>query len=200
MIFHSFLSPTDSVFWACGEERKKEPNYCSELPIARLNTQTTLALSISYLQHFSFKPMSTSHLHNHNRYIHTLFLNYWSHLFKSNTSLTCQLPLFILKSTTLLSVSMHCTHAECSTVPSTFTVSICPFTDSVLGRAPLDVQTLTVEREMRICNNIMGNKKKHYEHAINVWKAESLKNTDSISRRYVCKVPLQLYFHHFQMV
>lgn len=123
---------------------------------------------ISCLQQLPLKPMSMSRLHKQNRYIHTLFFNYWSQLFKSNTSLTCQLPLFTLKSTTLLPVPIHCTHAECSTVPSTFTVSICPFTDSVLGGAPLDVETLTAEREMRICNNIMGNKKKHYEHAINV--------------------------------
>lgn len=52
-----------------------------------------------------------------------------------------------------------------STVPLTLTVSICPFTDSVLGGGLLQADTLTVEREMWICNNITGNKERHGECA-----------------------------------
>lgn len=115
-----------------------------------LNTQAIPTPSISYLQQLSSKPVSIRDLRNRNRYSHTLFSTHRSQLFKSNTSLTCQLPSFTLKSTTLPPVSIHCTHAECSTAPLTFTVSICPFTDSVLGGAPLDVETLTVERDANL--------------------------------------------------
>lgn len=120
-----------------------------------------LLVTAQFQTYFNITLTQTKQVHSH-------FLFRCTQLFKSNTSLTCQLPWFILKSTTLLSAPIHCTQVECSIVPLTFTVSICPFTDSVLGGAPLDVERLTVEREMRICNNIMGNKKKHYEHAINV--------------------------------
>lgn len=93
------------------------------------------------------------------------FIAFW--FSNDHRSFTCKLPLFIIKkNTTLLSDSSHCKHAEFSTVPLTLTVSICPFTDSVLGGVPLEVETLTVEREMWICNNITGNKKSHYECAI----------------------------------
>jgi hypothetical protein len=85
--------------------------------------------------------------------------------FSNHRSLTCKLPLLIIKNTTQLSDASHCKHAEFSTVPLTFTVSSCPFTDSVLGGALLEAETLTVEREMRICNNITGDRKRHYEQA-----------------------------------
>lgn len=90
----------------------------------------------------------------------------------SHRNLTCKPPLLIIKNITLLSDSSHCKHAEFSTVPLTLTVSICPFTDSVLGGVLLEAETLTVEREMWICNNITGNKKRHYEHAITGWRIE----------------------------
>lgn len=93
-------------------------------------------------------------------------------LFKRPQKLYLQAPTALIQNTTLLCASSHCKHAEFSTVPLTLTVSICPFTDSVLGGAPLEAETLTVEREMRICNNITGNKERHYERAITGWSVE----------------------------
>lgn len=127
------------------EKKRKKLNYYSEM---LLGTQIPkLSLLLGFLTCNSSKPVSIGYLHNRNSYSDTLVSTHGSQLFKSNTSLTCQLPRFTLKSTTLPPVPIHCTHAECSTAPLTFTVSICPFTDSVLGGAPLDVETLTVERD-----------------------------------------------------
>ena len=78
------------------------------------------------------------------------------------------------ENTTPLSDASHCKRAELSTVPLTLTVSICPFTDSVLGGVPLEAETLTVEREMWICNHITGNKETHYERAVAGWRIQQL--------------------------
>ena len=103
--------------------------------------------------------------------------------------------------TTLLSDASHCKRAELSTVPLTLTVSICPFTDSVLGGVPLEAETLTVEREMWICNHITGNKETHYECAVAGWRIQQLLSRHWFNRQEVLeKVPLQLECHHFQPV
>lgn len=119
----------------------------------------------------------------------------------NHRSLTSNSPLFIIKSTTLLSHSSHCKHAEFSTVPLTLTVSICPFTDRVLGGVLLEAETLTAEREMWICNNITGNKKRHYERAIAGSRIKQFLLGHWFNQREtVGKVPLQLWFHHFRTV
>lgn len=89
------------------------------------------------------------------------------------------------KNTTLLSDASHCKRAELSTVPLTLTVSICPFTDSVPGGVPLEAETLTVEREMRICNHITGSKETHYERAATGWRVQRLLSWHWFNQREV---------------
>lgn len=153
MTIHSPSLSTDSVFCACEKERKKKDTVTIKTIISQIKIHPTNTHTLKHLFFSSStgKPISTPGV-KQTRQVYILYKHFaifTAFCFSnSHRSFCCKLPLFIINATTTLSDSSHCKHAEFSTVPLTLTVSICPFTDSVLGGVPLEVETLTVEREM----------------------------------------------------